>query len=412
MKKRILVLNPCPNRKRTLEVFKHEMNLEVTAVEKKLLPHLAPYVDNFIQADTLDHDYLLPILHEMHAEFPFDGIMTDRELFIETTAEIAKSLDLLSNSVETIRLARNKYSTRCILRDAGVPIPRFASVKTRDDLYEATKLIGLPVIFKPVAAASSEGVFKIVNAEEINSVYEKMNATADPKQSIVFRSCPYEFIAEEFMLGSEFSVEGVASHGEFFFAGVTEKWTTPEQFTEIQHCFPARISDHDRNTIISVVHDALSAIGWKHGGFHVEVMLTSSGPKIIEINGRLSGGYVCTHLVEIATGINIVRANCEAFLNLPVNFKATRHKAACTRFFIVNHGGIVKAWHGIDEAKKSPGVKNVMIESNVGSTVQLIQGRQVLTRLAAIITEGDTADEALHNAEIAIKYLNVDLAPL
>jgi biotin carboxylase len=116
--------------------------------------------------------------------------------------------------------------------------------------------------------------------------------------------------------------------------------------------------------------------------------------------------------VEIATGINIVRANCEAFLNLPVNFKATRHKAACTRFFIVNHGGIVKAWHGIDEAKKSPGVKNVMIESNVGSTVQLIQGRQVLTRLAAIITEGDTADEALHNAEIAIKYLNVDLAPL
>lgn len=48
------------------------------------------------------------------------------------------------------------------------------------------------------------------------------------------------------------------------------------------------------------------ALSIESGPSHTEIMVTSEGPKIVEIGARLGGDFITSHLVKYATGIDII----------------------------------------------------------------------------------------------------------
>jgi hypothetical protein len=73
---------------------------------------------------------------------------------------------------------------------------------------------------------------------------------------------------------------------------------------------PSAIPPGKRALILSAAENALDALGVTDRVTHTEIRLTSAGPQVIEVNGRL-GGYV-QGLTASLTGANAVRMALDA----------------------------------------------------------------------------------------------------
>jgi biotin carboxylase len=136
-------------------------------------------------------------------------------------------------------------------------------------------------------------------------------------------------IVEEFIHGSEYSVEMISWKGEHHFLAITEKVTTGQPyFVEIEQHEPAPVSPEPADKIISLVLNALSALGVQNGASHSEVMVDDSGlPHIIEIGARMGGDNIGAYLVELSTGYDFVKGVIEVALGTEPKIlkKETRH---------------------------------------------------------------------------------------
>ena len=90
------------------------------------------------------------------------------------------------------------------------------------------------------------------------------------------------------MTGHEVSVEIIAHNGEVNILAVTDKLTTgAPHFVELGHSQPSMLPPDDLEKIEKVAVRAVKAVGIADGPAHVEIMLTSDGPKMIELGARM-----------------------------------------------------------------------------------------------------------------------------
>lgn len=405
MRKKILFLDMLtPKRIRTIQIAK-QMGLQVVLAAPSLHREIRPYVDHFIKTDLQKKNELIKQLQREHAKRPFDGVISFWDRYVEMMAVVSAELGLSGNTLETAQCTRNKIKMREHLKKSGVPHPRFRKIKTLKALQTAAEYIGYPFIFKPVGACSSKGIFKIDDKDDLKTAFDKMKKTADPNCDKMFSYYAGEFMAEEFMDGKEFSVEGVADAGNFFFAGITKKWVETNYFHEVQHVFPAEIPEEDATTILNVTKKALESIGFRQGGFHVEVMLTEEGPKIVEINGRLGGDFITTHLVPLGHGVEIIEQALKVAIKEKVSLNPIYKKSACVHFLLPKYEGLLAAWHGLEEVKKMRGIKHLFLERHIGERVSFPPSKYGEFRLAAVISVENSEAESIQTAQQAATML-------
>lgn len=370
-----------------------------------IAPHLPDWakaiVDKFIQADTINFAETISVLKEEYKETPFDGVITILDKSVELVAAIAEEFKLPGSSLAAATTVKHKYKMREALKRSEVPHPKFQLVKTFKDLQNAANTIGFPLIFKPVAASTSVAVFKLNNQAELEDAFALMS-TCD---RVSFWLYADEYIAEEFMAGQEVSVEGIINQSQVHFAGITKKFVEKPGFTEWMHCFPYEPEPEVCSSIYKVVEKAIHAVGINNCAFHVEVMLTSEGPKIVEVNSRMAGGFVSSHLVPLASGINLAQASIQTALGEPIELKATKNKFACERNLFATEKGTIMDWKHVEEMSNQPGVRDFKILRQVDELVTVPpQGYDHL--LCAVITEGDTFEMAIDLADAALNRVH------
>lgn len=401
MEKNILFFNATYIKKiLTLKTAK-DLGLNVTVVGPDLPEWSKQYVDHFIKANTYDMDETIAEIKKQHESLPFDGVITFWDRDVVPVAITAQTLGLKGSRLEAAERARNKARMRESLKFAHVPHPKFERFASWDELYHAAKHMTYPLIIKPVGASASKGIFKVLGSEDLYPSFEKLLRSTTPDHDIMFSFYRNEYIVEEFMDGQEVSVEGVIADGSIYFAGITEKWTDGF-FEEYQHAFPARLTKKLENEILYVTRKGIEALELDNCGFHAEVMITGEGCKIVEINGRLGGDFITTHLVPLAKGINITEANLLAVLGEKFNFSPSRNKGACVKFLIAEKEGIVKEWQGAESVRDMPGVIDFVLEKKQGDYVGLPPSKFHDSRIAYVITEGEDTGAAIEYAEKAL----------
>ncbi|RIJ62856.1 MULTISPECIES: ATP-grasp domain-containing protein [unclassified Rummeliibacillus] len=380
----------------TLETAKR-LGLKVSVVGPSLPEWSFPFVDHFIEANTYDINETISILTKKHTQIHFDGVITFWDRDVVPVAVIAQEFGLKGSSVASAVRARNKGEMRECLRKSGVPHPKFKKFSTLEELKNASKLMDYPLIVKPVGASASKGVFKVTSPADLENIYDLLIISTTPNNDAMFSFYPNEYLVEEFMEGQEISVEGIISNGNIHFAGITEKWTD-YYFEEYQHAFPARVSEKVEKELLSITENGIHALGLDNCGFHAEIMMTKNGYKIVEINGRLGGDFITTHLIPLATGIDITEANLLAAIGEEFDFTSSKNKGACVKFLTAEVAGTVHAWEGIEKIKEMPGVVDFVIEKQVGDYVGLPPDIFHDSRIAYVITVGENTDEAINFA--------------
>ncbi len=234
-------------------------------------------------------------VHEVH---PVTHIATMGEHDQDRAAAVGAELGIYTHSPETVRLTNDKAAMRYRLRGAGIDDTPAGLVADLDELRAFADRHGYPLVVKPVVGMASFGVAVIRGEADLAAGYAR--AVAD-HPGVRSRGV----LVERFLEGPEYSVEAFSEDSAHVVVAVTAKYKDPSTAVELGHVVPAPLDDDARAAIDTLVTRVLTALGVEFGATHTEIILTGSGPKIIETHVRMGGDDI-TDLVAGATGVDLI----------------------------------------------------------------------------------------------------------
>lgn len=253
-----------------------------------------------VVADTNDHEALVASVRGLSAGRKIEGVLTTCDYYLEAAARCADALQLPGPSPEVMRMATGKHLVRDATRRAGLPTPRYAVADNWESALQAAAAIGFPLVAKPVDLNSGTSVQRVDDEADLKDAFWAISSV---KHNTRGQSLAGVVLLEELLDGPEFSVEAVTHGGETRVLGITEKVVATPEFVELGHQVPARLDPASASELGAFACRALDALSFTHCVSHIEVKLTSSGPRMVEINPRQAGGYIF-ELVKLVTGTN------------------------------------------------------------------------------------------------------------
>ena len=171
------------------------------------------------------------------------------------------------------------------------------------------------------------------------------------------------------MDGPEFSIEALVFDGEFRLTGLADRHIFfPPYFIEMGHTIPSGCAPADAERIIQVFQAGIKALGLTHGAAKGDIKLTSRGPMVGEIAGRLSGGYMSGWTFPYSSGLDLTAAALElAVGNRPSSLDVKRDDVAAERAWI-SIPGKVRNVYGLETAEKGAFVHDVFPRAGIRIT--------------------------------------------
>lgn len=358
---------------------------------------------DLILADIRDEHSLYQAITDSPYAGKLDALIPATDYASHITAKVAERLGLRSVPYEAAFRSRNKDLAREAYAEHGVPSAKFQKVKTFEEAAAAAEAIGYPVVLKPTNCASSQNVYFIHDEAELRKAWDVI---VDFKVTYMDFKVREEYLIEQYLQGPEFSVELFLQNGQVLFSAVTEKLTTPLPFfVETLHTLPSPSHTDRHEAIIGTAIDALKAIGLTNGPSHVEVKLTPSGPRIIEVNGRPGGDNISSDLLVLAFGVDIFAATVNYYLDHPVAIEKKHVRAASIAYVTAERDGVLERIEGIELLPQHPAVVRAHVSAVPGD--QVVQAKSSDDRLAYFIVASDTPQEAKRIALSLLEGLKV-----
>jgi biotin carboxylase len=343
--------------------------------------------DRFLAADTSDADATTAAVARLLTGRPGPGaVLTWDETLLATTAEVARRLGLPHLTPEAVRGCRDKLTTRRVLAAAGVPSAGFRHVHDAAGARRAAEETGLPVVVKPRGLAGSVGVTLATSPGEVERAYDQVAASSFPGADRLDGA-----LVEEYLTGPEISVDCVVDGGEVHVVNVARKRLGfAPHFEEVGHLVAPWRHEPWAPDVEAVVSAAHAALGLRTGVTHSELRLTASGPRVVEVNGRLGGDFVPL-LGHLATGVDQVACAAALALGRTPSPAPDRDRCAEVRFLYPAHDGVVRSLD-VRPAAACPGITHAVALA-VPGTVLRLPPRAPVPRLAALIAVGDSPEE-------------------
>lgn len=281
-----------------------------------ILTELQTKDDEYFEAVKLSHELkiisseseILDTVEKIKNENTIKGIFsfTDTRDGVQLAAELSEKFlngncykSVLSKDVEILN---NKIRTRQYIDSIGITnIPYIFSEKKNklaEFLNDNNK-----IIMKPFNGQGSLDVYLIENKSEIN--------TFDTNS---------KWLGEKFIIGQEYSVEGIFVDGRHYILGITQKTKIGlndnghNQFVELAHEFPADISNHEANLISKYIYDFYQNIEAMNVLTHTEVIIGEDKDVYLVEGHFRPGGDAITKLILSSYELDVFDLFFRSFL--------------------------------------------------------------------------------------------------
>ncbi|MEU9200394.1 ATP-grasp domain-containing protein [Streptomyces sp. DT224] len=357
-------------------------------------------------ADTHDPDAVVAAGLALAARHPILGVVTWDEYTLVPAAELAARLCLPGNTTSAMTACRDKATSRRLFAERNVPSATSTRVDTLAEASVAALRTGFPVVLKPSSHAASIGVVRVDAPEELPGAWQFAAAGAGkqgPEGSGV--------LVEEYLSGPEISVECVTQHGVTTALAVTRKEVDfAPYFEEVGHTVDA--GDPLLPEVAPVAIQAVRALGVTDGVQHVEMRLTTSGPRIIEVNSRIGGDLIGT-LVRLATGLDLPRIAADVACGQIPDLTPTAHTTAAIKIVYPPASGVLLARSlAMVPGPEHPWLYQVTWLREVGERVVLPPAGDLDTsRIGFLIVTADSPDTARHRLAALSDDLTLSVAP-
>lgn len=302
------------------------------------------------------------------------------EAGVDTADELSEAMGLLSNG--TLRGAngeilnrRDKKVQQELLRAAGMRSVRQAGSDKFEDVEEFLRTESYPIVLKPTESAGSDGVKLCPNFDEAKEHFHQLMNS----QLVNGGDCG-QVLCQEFLRGKEYVVDHVSLNGvhKTMMVWVYDKRERNGSAFVYFGCVPIEADSPEAKLIIPYIRKTLDVLGVKNGPSHGEVIITDTGPCLVEMNCRANGGDGAWQ--PLARGLtpgdySQVEVTADAYLN-PEKFASYpdcpgKLVGDGVEVLLVNYAdGVVKRTPGFDVLKKLPSCIHFESGVKIGSTVE------------------------------------------
>jgi biotin carboxylase len=307
-KKTILVVNTGSTKKRFILHRLNKLSLKVIVLHKEK-NWAQPYVDDWILADTSDHNESLQAVQVYiteHPEVKIDGVVTFWEDDVLLTSKIVDRFNFTGISYNIARKVRNKYLFREFCSKNNLPVPQFFMVKSPEDLKYVQKNFKFPVVVKPAFGSSSAFVMKIENKNDLPDTLKYVKGNISTNMESAFAD-GLEIFIEEFIDGDEVDIDVLIQNGKIKFSSISDNYNKNKGmfFVDSGQAIPSSLPERSQKELLDLVEETLEKLGIQNGCIHYEAKYTKKGPIPIEVNMRMGGDYVNSY-TKSAWGIDLI----------------------------------------------------------------------------------------------------------
>jgi biotin carboxylase len=266
-----------------------------------------------------------------------DIVLGIREMAQAAVAETAAALGLPGNPPEAVRRVRAKDACRAALAAAGFLQPQVRLCAGPGDAAAFMTEVPGPWVVKPRDGMGSRGVSRV----------DSLAGLAAAVAALPTRD---SFLIEEFVVGTEFSVEGLfLDHSPAVLAVTAKEKGPPPHFVEVGHVLPAEIPDACRAAIEQQAVAALTALELGYGLFHVELWVTEAGIVLGEVHVRQAGAAIHLMLEHAIPGLELFGLVYDDALGVAAPPPGRPARAAATRFLVAPPGRLtaIAGWRQV-----------------------------------------------------------------
>lgn len=272
--------------------------------------------DAYVECSTVDVEGVCRIAQEQRV----DGILAAAtDVALDAVAAAVDRLGLAGPGVACVATLTRKAAFRAYQRQAGLPHP---------SVFEGVPA-EFPVLVKPNRSSGSKGI------KVANDIREWTMALSNAKSF----SMDGIAVSEEFIVGSQGTVEGVVREGTVLAMMATDRLTAraPHVGT-LGHCTPSRLPASIQALLQRQVEQVLGDLGYVDGPFDGDFVVAGDMVYLLEITPRV-GGNALTKLWAASQGFDMPRAAVLEALGLREPIALTQVRPAMVRILSVESSG-------------------------------------------------------------------------
>jgi biotin carboxylase len=363
--------------------------LDVILVQhrSKVEPAQLELADVTFVVDYTDWSVVGPLAEAAHRIWGFAATVSLTDPGQDATSRINDRYGLPGTGHQVYHRLRNKLAMRDCLAGADDVLRVGAEPLTdKDSITSFGERYGYPFIVKPTDLGGSFGVMRVGGPGDAEAVWQRVlrlretGVDRGPRQLFSIN----DFFMEEYLPGTEYTVEAFSFAGHHVVVAVTEKVLDEAHFAELGHALPARIDESVEAEIVAATTRFLDAIGLADGPSHTEVRVSERGVGVIESHNRIGGAHI-NELIEAGYGVNLMRYAIGWPLRLvePLAERPAASGAGCVRF-LQSPPGRIAAIDGFDEVRAHPDVLAADLTAKSGDQVRPVENNWDLLGLVAV----------------------------
>lgn len=322
-----------------------------------------PYADACEVANVLDKERNL----EIARKYCPDAIISDQsDIAVPTVAFVNEQLGLRGIGTKKADIFTDKSVMRQFCKENGITVPDFKICKSIEDVGEMLEKYG-KIIIKPIDSQSSRGVFTITNEEELQQHYD---------EAVSYSNRRKEILAEEYVDGAEFTIDGVVVNGHHYplCISVKEMYEQNPNISKMQTYTYAN-SIYDYEELKRRNRELVEKVQLPFGLTHSEYKFCNGKFYLIEAGARGGGSNLSAKIVPFMSGVDNYDYLIRSALGEDVQeeqlmqLKLPKERCVIMRFFDFGEG-IVKKVNGLDVLSNHPAMLDYQLDVEAGDVLK------------------------------------------
>ena len=295
-----------------------------------------------------------------------DAVLAVDDHGLELAALLQEKLGIAGNTLQAVRVTRDKLAFRHLLKTQGFNCPSFSAAVSEADALALARTVTYPVVVKARRLSASRGVIRADDAASFAQAVARVRRI----QAVADRdAAQLGLIVEAFIPGRECALEGLLENGALRVLALFDKPDPLDgpYFEETIYVTPSRLPADTQAEIAAEVQRACALAGLRSGPVHAEMRINDQGVWLLEVAARSIGG-LCGRMLNHRLGMSLEELILRHVLGMPMLHSAHNEASGVMMIPVPEHG-IFHSARGLTEALGVSGISDIRITAHPGQIV-------------------------------------------